>query len=336
MTTDHQPDATVDAHVPGLMPNVPRQGGFGPISDGAWSSSPYHHAAASWGAAKSVGTILFKQRELLRGAHSMFVMNHPDGYDCPGCAWPDDTKLTLDFCENGVKHVTWEMTPKRVGQDFFARHTVNELAGWTDFDLENQGRLTEPMVYDAESDHYVPISWDDAFTLIGAELRALASPHQVAFYTSGRLNNEATFLYQLMAREFGTNNLPDCSNMCHEASGRALQASIGTGKGTCDLADWEEADALFVMGVNAASNAPRMLTALADATRRGAQVVHINPLVEIGATKTIVPHEMDAGTVQVDLGVGHEYPGAPGRRPSPAARHGQGGVRGRRVRSHCA
>ncbi|WP_083337921.1 FdhF/YdeP family oxidoreductase [Mycobacteroides franklinii] len=292
MTTDHQPDATTDAQVPGLMPNVPRQGGFGPSSEGAWSSSPYHHAAASWGAAKSVGTILFKQRELLRGTHSMFVMNHPDGYDCPGCAWPDDTKLTLDFCENGVKHVTWEMTPKRVERDFFARHTVTELADWTDFDLENQGRLTEPMAYDADSDRYVPISWDDAFALVGSELRALASPHQAAFYTSGRLNNEATFLYQLMAREYGTNNLPDCSNMCHEASGRALTASIGTGKGTCDLADWEEADALFVMGVNAASNAPRMLTALADATRRGAQVVHINPLVEIGATKTIVPHEM--------------------------------------------
>lgn len=292
MTTDHQPDAAVDAHVPGLMPNVPRQGGFGPASEGAWSSTPYHHAAASWGAAKSVGTILFKQRELVRGTHAMFVMNHPDGYDCPGCAWPDDTKLTLDFCENGVKHVTWEMTPKRVGRDFFSQYTVAELADWTDFDLENQGRLTEPMVYDADSDHYVPISWDDAFALIGSELRALSSPHQAAFYTSGRLNNEATFLYQLMAREFGTNNLPDCSNMCHEASGRALQASIGTGKGTCDLADWEEADALFVMGVNAASNAPRMLTALADATRRGAQVVHINPLVEIGSTKTIVPHEM--------------------------------------------
>lgn len=290
MTTDHQPQAP--AHVPGLLPDVPRQGGFGPVTDGAWSSSPYHHAAASWGAAKSVGTILFQQRELIRGTHSMFVMNHPTGYDCPGCAWPDDKKLTLDFCENGVKHVTWEMTPKRVKRDFFAEHTVTELADWTDFDLEDQGRLTEPMVYDEASDRYVPIGWDAAFALIGDALRGLSSPNEAAFYTSGRLSNEATFLYQLLAREYGTNNLPDCSNMCHEASGRALQASIGTGKGTCDLEDWEEADALFIMGVNAASNAPRMLTALADATRRGAQVVHINPLVEAGATKTIVPHEM--------------------------------------------
>ncbi|TWS23798.1 FdhF/YdeP family oxidoreductase [Tsukamurella sputi] len=274
------------------MPDEPRQGGFGPVTDGAWSSSPYHHAAASWGAAKSVGTILFQQRELVRGTHSMFVMNHPTGYDCPGCAWPDDKKLTLDFCENGVKHVTWEMTPKRVKREFFAQHTVTELADWTDFDLENEGRLTEPMVYDAASDKYVPIGWDEAFAMVGDALRGLASPNEASFYTSGRLSNEATFLYQLLAREYGTNNLPDCSNMCHEASGRALSASIGTGKGTCDLADWEEADALFIMGVNAASNAPRMLTALADATRRGAQVVHINPLVEAGATKTIVPHEM--------------------------------------------
>ncbi|MET9328831.1 FdhF/YdeP family oxidoreductase [Tsukamurella sp. NPDC003166] len=290
MTTDNQP--RTPARVPGLMPDVPRQGGFGPVTDGAWSSSPYHHAAASWGAAKSVGTILMKQRELVRGTHSMFVMNHPTGYDCPGCAWPDDKKLTLDFCENGVKHVTWEMTPKRVRREFFARHTVTELADWTDFDLENEGRLTEPMVYDEASDRYVPIGWDEAYALVGAALRDLASPDEASFYTSGRLSNEATFLYQLLAREYGTNNLPDCSNMCHEASGRALQAAIGTGKGTCDLEDWEEADLLIVMGVNAASNAPRMLTALADATRRGAQVVHVNPLVEAGATKTIVPHEM--------------------------------------------
>ncbi|MDF0528722.1 FdhF/YdeP family oxidoreductase [Tsukamurella sp. 8F] len=290
MTTHHHRHNVAD--VPGLMPDTPRQGGFGPVTDRAWSSTPYHHAAASWGAAKSVGTILMRQRELLRGTHSMFVMNHPTGYDCPGCAWPDDKRLTLDFCENGVKHVTWEMTPKRVEREFFEQHTLTALAEWTDFDLENEGRLTEPMVYDEVGDRYVPIGWDDAFALVGDTLRGLASPDEAAFYTSGRLSNEATFLYQLLAREYGTNNLPDCSNMCHEASGRALQASIGTGKGTCDLADWEEADLLIVMGVNAASNAPRMLTALADATRRGAQVVHINPLVEAGATKTIVPHEM--------------------------------------------
>ena len=138
----------------------------------------------------------------------------------------------------------------------------------------------------------MPISWADAFELVGSTLRGLDSPHQASFYTSGRLSNEATFLYQLWVREFGTNNLPDCSNMCHEASGRALTASLGTGKGTCDLDDWEKADLLLVMGVNAASNAPRMLTALAEAHRRGAQIVHINPLIEAASGRTIVPHEI--------------------------------------------
>ncbi|BBX31706.1 putative oxidoreductase [Mycolicibacterium mageritense DSM 44476 = CIP 104973] len=254
---------------------------------------PYHHPAAGWGAAKSVTKFLIREREPIDGPRAIMKMNHEDGgFDCPGCAWPDDMKgLKLDICENGIKHVTWEMTHKRVGPDFFAQHTVSELATWSDFALEDQGRLTEPMVYNAETDHYEPISWADAFALAGRALAELDDPNQASFYTSGRLGNEATFLYQLMARELGTNNLPDCSNMCHEASGRALQAALGTGKGTVDLEDWETADALFIIGVNAASNAPRMLTALSEAYRRGAQIVHINPLVEAGATRTIIPHD---------------------------------------------
>lgn len=254
---------------------------------------PYHHPAAGWGAAKSVTEFLIREREPIDGPRAIMKMNHEDGgFDCPGCAWPDDMKgLKLDICENGIKHVTWEMTHKRCGPEVFARHTVSELATWSDFALEDQGRLTEPMVYNGETDHYEPISWRDAFDLVGKALADLDDPNQSAFYTSGRLGNEATFLYQLMARELGTNNLPDCSNMCHEASGRALQAALGTGKGTVDLEDWETADALFIIGVNAASNAPRMLTALSEAYRRGAQVVHINPLVEAGATKTIIPHD---------------------------------------------
>ncbi|WP_219844921.1 FdhF/YdeP family oxidoreductase [Microbacterium sp. MYb64] len=277
----------------GLMPDEPRQGGYGPRTTAAWSRKPYHHPAAGWGAAKSVGQVLLREREPIAGSGAMLIMNHGvSGYDCPGCAWPDDPgNLRLDICENGIKHVTWEMTHKRVDRQFFASHTVAELSSWTDFDLEDQGRLTEPMSYDSASDRYVPISWDDAFALIGEELQGLASPDEASFYTSGRLSNEATFLYQLMVREYGTNNLPDCSNMCHEASGRALKASLATGKGTADLRDWDECDALFVLGVNAASNAPRMLTALSDAVRRGAQVVHVNPLVEVGATRTIVPHD---------------------------------------------
>ncbi len=268
--------------------------GDGPETDKRPSHQAYHHPAAGWGAAKSVSQVLVREHALLNGARAIHKMNHENGgFDCPGCAWPDDIKgLRLDICENGIKHVTWEMTHKRVGADFFAQHTVSELATWSDFALEDQGRLTEPLVYDAASDRYRAIAWQDAFDLIGQELHALESPNQAAFYTSGRLGNEATFLYQLMAREFGTNNLPDCSNMCHEASGRALQAALGTGKGTADLKDWETADALFILGVNAASNAPRMLTALAEAYRRGAQIVHINPLVEAAATRTIVPHEL--------------------------------------------
>ncbi|WP_448720343.1 FdhF/YdeP family oxidoreductase [Microbacterium natoriense] len=296
----------------GLLPAEPRQGGYGPRTDRPWSRKPYRHPAAGWGAAASVGRVVLRERELVAGPLAMLKMNHPiSGYDCPGCAWPDDLgNLKLDICENGVKHVTWEMTRKRVDRAFFSAHTVSELADWTDFDLEDQGRLTEPMTYDAETDRYVPISWDDAFALIGDELRGLASPDEAAFYTSGRLSNEATFLYQLMVREYGTNNLPDCSNMCHEASGRALNASIATGKGTVDLHDWEQCDALFVLGVNAASNAPRMLTALSDAVRRGAQVVHVNPLIEAAATRTIVPHEFvdmarfkstDTGTMNLQV-----------------------------------
>ena len=268
--------------------------GFGPNRGGEFSQEDYYHPAAGWGAAVSVTKVLLEQGELIDGARAVFRMNHENGgYDCPGCAWPDDRHgLSLDICENGIKHATWEMSRKRVGRKFFAEHTVTELMDWTDFALEAAGRLTEPMRYNPASDKYVPVRWDEAFALAGRHFRELKNPNQAAFYTSGRLSNEATFLYQLFARELGTNNLPDCSNMCHEASGRALAASLGTGKGTADLVDWEKTDCLIVMGVNAASNAPRMLTSLAKAYRRGAQIVHVNPLIEAASRRTIVPHEI--------------------------------------------
>jgi molybdopterin-dependent oxidoreductase alpha subunit len=268
--------------------------GFGPNSGGPFSQEDYHHPAAGWGAAMSVSKVLMKQHELIEGTRVVFKMNHENGgYDCPGCAWADDRKgLRLDICENGIKHATWELTSKRVDRNFFAAHTVTELLQWTDFALENMGRLTEPLRYDGASDKYVPITWEEAFAFAGRYFRNLKSPNQAAFYTSGRLSNEATFLYQLFARELGTNNLPDCSNMCHEASGRALSAAIGTGKGTVDLVDWEKTDCLIILGVNAASNAPRMLTSLAEAYRRGAQIVHVNPFIEAASRSTIVPHEM--------------------------------------------
>jgi Anaerobic dehydrogenases, typically selenocysteine-containing len=264
-------------------------------SDSKFSQKDYKHPAAAWGAAFSVGRVLLEQGEIIEGVESIFRMNHENGgFDCPGCAWPDDRKgLRMDICENGIKHVTWEMTRKRVNREFFTENTVTELLEWSDFELEDAGRLTEPMVYNQSTDRYEPISWDAAFALISKHLRALPSPDSASFYTSGRLSNEATFLYQLFAREFGTNNLPDCSNMCHEASGRALQASIATGKGTCDLVDWQKADAIFVIGVNAATNAPRMLTALSDGVKENdLKIVHINPLIEIAATSAITPHEI--------------------------------------------
>ncbi|MGN9909670.1 FdhF/YdeP family oxidoreductase [Phytohabitans sp. LJ34] len=267
--------------------------GRGPAPTGHHSRHEYHHPAAGWGAARSVGSVLARAGEPVEGFRALLVMNHEDGgFDCPGCAWPDDPNgLKLDVCENGVKHAAWELEPAGADAEFFGSHTVGELAGWNDHDLEAVGRLFEPMSYDPATDSYRPISWDDAFALVGETLRGLDSPNQAAFYTSGRLSNEATFLYQLWVREFGTNNLPDCSNMCHEASGRALTPAIGTGKGTVDLDDWEQADAIWLMGDNAASNAPRMLTWLAEADRRGARLVHINPLIEAASRRTIVPHE---------------------------------------------
>jgi molybdopterin-dependent oxidoreductase alpha subunit len=267
--------------------------GRGPRPNDDYARHEYHHPAAGWGAAKSVGRVLERAGEPLDGFRALFVMNQEDGgFDCPGCAWPDDPNgLKLDLCENGVKHTTWEMAPAKADAEFFAQHTVGELAGWSDYDLEAIGRLAEPLSYNPSTDKYEPISWEDAFALLGDALRSLDSPEQATFYTSGRLSNEATFLYQLWVREFGTNNLPDCSNMCHEATGRALTPALGTGKGTVDLHDWEAADAIWVMGDNAATNAPRMLTWLAEADRRGAALVHVNPLIEAASRRTIVPHE---------------------------------------------
>ncbi|MGW6281315.1 FdhF/YdeP family oxidoreductase [Kribbella sp. NPDC055071] len=312
MSADEKRDA--ELRLLGAVAGVPAVGS-GPVPDGKHSRREYDHPAAGWGAARSVGRIIERAPEPVNAMHAILVMNQENGgFDCPGCAWPDDpTGLHLDICENGVKHVTWEMAPAKADRAFFAAHTVTELAGWTDHDLEAVGRLAEPMTYDPDSDKYLPITWEDAFALVGGRLRRLSSPHEAAFYTSGRLSNEATFLYQLWVREFGTNNLPDCSNMCHEASGRALTAAIGTGKGTTDLHDWESADAIWLMGDNAATNAPRMLTWLAEADRRGAALVHINPMIEAASRRTIVPHEFvdmatfhttRTGTMNVQVRIG--------------------------------
>ncbi|MFT6835804.1 MAG: molybdopterin-dependent oxidoreductase alpha subunit, partial [Francisellaceae bacterium] len=272
-----------------------RADGEGPNEGKKPSQSNYKHATGSWGATFSVASVILKKREPIRATKAVFKMNHESGgFDCPGCAWPDDLKgLKMDICENGIKHSTSEMTRKACDPDFFAKHKVSSLKSWSSYQLEQVGRITEPMVYQAETDHYVPISWDKAYKMIGDKLQNLNSAHEAAFYTSGRLSNEGTFIYQLLTREFGTNNQPDCSNMCHEATGRALKISLGTGKGTVDLVDWQKSDAIFLLGINAASNTPRMLTALTEGVKEhGAKIVHINPLIEAGSKKAITPHDI--------------------------------------------
>jgi molybdopterin-dependent oxidoreductase alpha subunit len=218
-----------------------------------------------------------------RSALTLLKVNQDGGFDCPGCAWPEpEHRHTAEFCENGAKAVAEEATRKRVGPDFFAEHPVEDLAGRTDHWLGKQGRLTHPVVRRPGGTHYEPISWDEALDLVAARLRGLADPDRAVFYTSGRTSNEAAFCYQLMARAFGTNNMPDCSNMCHESSGTALTETIGIGKGSVTLDDIHHADLLLIVGQNPGTNHPRMLTALETAKRNGATIVAVNPLPEAG------------------------------------------------------
>ncbi|MBV9948093.1 MAG: FdhF/YdeP family oxidoreductase [Myxococcales bacterium] len=227
-----------------------------------------------------------RQTGLLRGARVLARVNQEDGFDCPGCAWPEPhDRSPVEFCENGAKAVLSEATTRRAGPELFARTSVAELSGHGDMWLNDQGRLTHPMVLRAGATHYEPISWEGAFDLLAGELHALASPDEAIFYTSGRTSNEAAFLYQLFVRAFGTNNLPDCSNMCHESSGAALNETIGVGKGTVQLEDFERADAIFLVGQNPGTNHPRMLTTLEAAAKRGATIVSVNPLAELATLR---------------------------------------------------
>jgi molybdopterin-dependent oxidoreductase alpha subunit len=230
---------------------------------------------------------------LVRGVRALLDVNQANGFDCQSCAWPspDNERHLFEFCENGAKAVADEATKRRVDREFFARYSVVELAAQSDHWLNAQGRLTEPMVLRPGATHYEPIAWDEAFALIARELHALPSPNNAVFYTSGRTSNEAAFLWQLFARQFGTNNLPDCSNMCHESSGVALNESIGIGKGTVKLEDFETADAIFVIGQNPGTNHPRMLASLEAAKVRGATIVSINPLPEIGIERFKNPQD---------------------------------------------
>src|SRR5471032_2487551 len=250
----------------------------------------YMGAAAGWGALKAVADAVRGQMAVVKETRGLLSMNQPHGFDCPGCAWPDPKHTSsFEFCENGVKAVTWEATAKRTTPAFFAAHTVSELWNWPDFDLENEGRLTHPMAYDRATDRYLPISWEEAMTQIGAALRALPDPNMAEFYTSGRTSNEAAFLYQLFVREYGTNNFPDCSNMCHEATSVGLPESIGVGKGTVTLEDFDHCDAVFCIGHNPGTNHPRMLTTLREVSKRGVPIIVLNPLRERGLERFTSP-----------------------------------------------
>ncbi|MFI5898189.1 FdhF/YdeP family oxidoreductase [Actinoplanes sp. NPDC051513] len=244
---------------------------------------PADHAAGLKAVQVSLGRAL-RQMGPVKTARNLLTLNQVDGFDCMSCAWPDPQghRHTAEFCENGAKAVSWEGVRDTVGPAFFAQHSLTDLAGRTDHWLEKQGRLTHPMIRREGSDHYEPISWGDAFALIGSSLKALASPDEAIFYTSGRASNEAAFLYQLLARAFGTNNLPDCSNMCHESTSVGLASTIGVGKGSVSLQDLHEADLIVVSGQNPGTNHPRMLTALEIAKRNGARILAINPLPEAG------------------------------------------------------
>jgi molybdopterin-dependent oxidoreductase alpha subunit len=223
------------------------------------------------------------QMGLVRTGRTMLKLNQKDGFDCPSCAWPDPShRSNFEFCENGAKAVTWEATPVVVESGFWAEHPISDLLERSEYWLGMQGRLTEPVYKSADDDHYRPIGWDEAFTIIANKLNSLDSPNESAFYTSGRTSNEAAFTYQLFVRGFGTNNLPDCSNMCHESSGWAMGQTIGIGKATITYDDFAKADLVIILGQNPGTNHPRMLTALEGTKRAGGSIVAINPLPEAG------------------------------------------------------
>jgi molybdopterin-dependent oxidoreductase alpha subunit len=257
-----------------------------------------------------LSTLAFTARGpgLLRGGRGLLKLNQEHGVDCPSCAWPDPEQRGLfEFCENGAKALADETTTRRLEPEVFARHSVQQLSRLSDFKLNNLGRITTPMHLAEDESHYRPISWSDAFALIAGQLKALPSPQQAAFYTSGRCSNEAAFLYGTMVRMLGSNNLPDCSNMCHESSGIALASTIGIGKGTVTLEDFSRTDLILVMGQNPGTNHPRMLSALEGARKGGARIVSINPLAETGLARFKNPQDFlnPAAALGTALGSGN-------------------------------
>ncbi|MEW1634913.1 FdhF/YdeP family oxidoreductase [Streptomyces sp. NPDC093801] len=256
-----------------------------PVQD-APHVGPPRRAAAGLPAIGHTLKIANDQMGVLRTAQTLLKVNQKNGFDCPGCAWPEgDKRHTAEFCENGAKAVAEEATLRRVTPAFFAEHPLAELAERSGYWLGQQGRITHPMYLPEGGDRYEPVAWERAFEIIAEELKALSSPDEAVFYTSGRTSNEAAFLFQLFAREFGTNNLPDCSNMCHESSGSALVETIGIGKGSVSLEDLHQADLIIVAGQNPGTNHPRMLSALEKAKTSGAKIISVNPLPEAGTER---------------------------------------------------
>ncbi|MBB3140924.1 FdhF/YdeP family oxidoreductase [Halomonas organivorans] len=252
----------------------------------------YGGPAGGWGALKATATAVREQMDTVKAPLTLLRTNQPDGFDCPGCAWPDkEHRSTFQFCENGAKAVTWEATTKRVRPDFFTAHTVSSLLERSDYELEGLGRLTHPMVYDRDTDTFRAVEWEEAFSRIGALLRQL-SPEQVEFYTSGRASNEAAYLYQLFAREYGSNNFPDCSNMCHEPTSVGLPRSIGIGKGTVSLEDFDKCEMIIAIGHNPGTNHPRMMGTLHEASRRKVPIMVFNPLRERALERFADPQDM--------------------------------------------
>jgi molybdopterin-dependent oxidoreductase alpha subunit len=256
---------------------------------------PYKGPAGGWGSARSLGRILADEGVLASGTLALTRQNKVDGFQCVSCAWSKPANpLPFEFCENGAKATAWEITSHRCTPEFFARHTVTELLGWPDYDLEQAGRLTAPMRYDPGTDRYVPVSWQDAFAEIGRELRAVQDRKRVVFYSSGRSSNEASYIYALLARLYGNNNLPDSSNMCHETTSVALSAALGSPVGTVTLDDFAHTDCIMFWGQNPGSNSPRMLHPLQEAAERGVPIIAFNPLRERGLERFTNPQNIPA------------------------------------------
>ncbi|MFS4456365.1 FdhF/YdeP family oxidoreductase [Maribacter sp. 2304DJ31-5] len=269
---------------------------------GISQSKPSVHAAGLLGVKVALKHV-FKEMGVLKSFSTLARMNQKEGFDCPGCAWPDPDKPSQlgEYCENGAKALAEEATHHTLGKDFFRKHSVEELSRWSDYQIGKSGRLVEPMVLRPDSVHYEPISWKEAFRLIATELKAMKHPDQGVFYTSGRSSNEAAFLYGLFVRALGTNNMPDCSNMCHESSGVALSETLGIGKGSVKLDDFEKAEVIMVLGQNPGTNHPRMLSALQKCKENGGKIITINPLKETGLVHFKNPQQIKGITQGTSL-----------------------------------